>query len=78
MLENLENTLQSLIEKHLASIVSDTTAVQLAHQLGQGLQNNLRWAPDNLTMLPDTFTLIMHPDTIRQWNQNPHALESFH
>lgn len=77
MLDNLEQVLQNLLEKHMSKMANDIH-LQLAQKLSQSLQNNLRWSADkSMTMLPDTFTLIMHPEQVKAWNENPEWIDAF-
>ncbi len=74
----LEQTIRTLLEQHLPALTGGANAqAMLAHKLAQSLQNNLRKAPDNMTLLPDTFTLVMHPEQIGQWQSDPQILHSF-
>jgi pSer/pThr/pTyr-binding forkhead associated (FHA) protein len=77
MLDNLEQVLQNLLEKHMSSMTHDIHT-QLAQKLALNLQNNLHWSADkSMTMLPDTFTLVMHPEQMKTWNQEPERIEAF-
>ncbi len=74
----LEQTIQTLLEQRLAMLAGQAGAqAVLAHKLAQSLKNNLRKAPGDLTLLPDTFTLVMHPDQASQWQHDPQALQQF-
>ncbi len=72
-LSHLEETIHTLLKPQFPPQISRT----LANRLARSIKNNLRKASGNLTLLPDTFTLVMHPNQASQWQQNPQYLQAF-
>lgn len=76
--EQIEYYLKTLLEKHLgAHIRAPQSQEFLAQKLSAALQTNLRTQESGAPLLPDTYTLIMSPQKLAEWQKDDQAILHF-
>jgi hypothetical protein len=67
-LRELETRLQTLVEVDLLNVLPGRKVEDVVIQkLAAAIQQNMISMEDGLMVAPDIYTLIMHPDTSRKW-----------
>jgi pSer/pThr/pTyr-binding forkhead associated (FHA) protein len=76
-LEELESRLQSLIEVRLVKMLPGRKVEDLvAQQLATAMKSKMIVKSDTVKLAPNVFTLILHPDTAKIWQEDPKLLDT--